>query len=434
MRKVVNIGIIGMGTVGTGVFEILKRLYSHLEERVGSQIRIKKICDRKFENKKPEGIDFSLLTTNIEDVINDEEIDVVVELIGGIEPARRIILASLDKGKHVVTANKAVLSNYWREIFEKVKKTKKQVYFEASVCAGVPIIQALNEGLCANNFDYLLGILNGTTNYILTKMEEGLDFKAALKEAQEKGFAEADASLDVSGEDSVHKLSILSSIIFSTQIGLETVHKEGIELVETIDIKYAKEEFGYVLKLLSIMKKEKKKVELRVSPTFISQAHPLAEVKNEFNAVYLKGDYVGNMMFYGKGAGMYPAASAVVSDIVYISRKVVQEIKEEIPYVEYKKNKVEIKDINDIESRYYLRFTTVDSPGVLAKISKILGDNSVSISSVVQKESTGLSEVPILMLTHKAREGNLKRAIMDIDRLSVVKKKTVFYRVEDEKI
>lgn len=432
MPKVVNIGIIGMGTVGTGVFEIMKKNYSYLEERIGSRIRIKKICDRRFESKKPEGIDFSLLTTNIEDVINDEEIDVVVELIGGIEPARRLILAALDRGKHVVTANKAVLSNYWREIFEKVKSSKRQVYFEASVCAGVPIIQSLNEGLCANSFDYVLGILNGTTNYILSKMEEGQEFKDALKRAREKGFAEADATLDVSGEDSVHKLAILSSIIFSTQIGLEKIHKEGIDLIETQDIKYAKEEFGYILKLLSVMKKDRRGVELRVAPTFIPENHPLAEVRNEFNAVYLKGDYVGEMMFYGKGAGMYPAASAVVSDIVYISRKVVQGFKNEIPYVEYKRKRIDIKDINEIETRYYLRFTTVDSPGVLAKISKILGDNNVSISSVIQKESSGLSEVPILMLTHRAIEGNINRAIMEIDRLNVVKKKTVFYRVEDQ--
>ncbi|RLD18938.1 MAG: homoserine dehydrogenase [Caldiserica bacterium] len=433
MSRPVNIGIIGMGTVGESVFNIIRDRYDFFEVKIGTPIRIKKICDKKFERKKPEGIDFSLLTTEIQDVINDEEIDIVVELIGGIEPARRIILASLDKGKHVVTANKAVLASHFKEIFKKVKEKKRQVYFEASVCAGIPIIQAINEGLCANEIEYLLGILNGTTNFILTKMEEGKDFKEALREAKERGFAEADPSLDISGEDSVHKLSILSSIIFSTHVGLEVIHKEGIDFVDPTDVKYGMEEFGYKLKLLAIMKKTKEGIELRVCPTFIPKEHPLSDVRDEFNAVYLRGRYTGDMMFYGKGAGGYPAASAVISDIVYLARKVVQGIEEHLPYLDLKRRRLNVKDINDIETRYYVRFTTIDAPGVLAKIAKILGENKVSIASVVQKESSGLSEVPILMLTHRAKEGSFKKAITEIDRLNVVRRKTVFYRVEDER-
>jgi len=437
MKRKVNLGLIGFGTVGTGVMELLQRNGSIIKQKVGTEISIKAICDKNPERlrlardmKTGNGI----LTRDFRRILNNPEIDIVVELIGGYEPARRILLSSIQRGKHVITANKAVLARSWAEIFSKAQKHKVLVYFEASVGAGIPVIQALNEGLSANKIKVILGILNGTTNYILTKMsKEGVDFRTALAEAKEAGFAEADPSMDLEGMDTLHKLAILGSIAFGTQVNLEDVYCEGITNIAQEDIKYAKSEFGYVVKLLAILKVTNKGIDLRVHPTFIPEEHLLTSVDEEYNAIYITGDAVGETMFYGKGAGQMPAASAVVSDIIYLSRNVYNNIAGRVPYVLCDpKKKLRLLNINDIETKYYIRFTVVDRPGVLSKISGILGKNGVSIASVFQKESVSAREVPIIMVTHRAREGDIRKALRDIDRLEVVRRRSRFIRIEEK--
>lgn len=430
----INIGLIGFGTVGTGTIKILRSNITRIEERIGDKINIKKICDKDITSPRGVEIDPKQLTTNINDVLNDREIDIVVELIGGDEIAKKVIFEAIKKGKHVVTANKSVLAKNWDKIFTLARKNKVLVYFEASVGGGIPVLQALNEGLAANRIESILGILNGTTNYILTKMtKENKSFNQALKEAQREGFAESDPRLDIEGIDTRQKLSILSSLAFNTWLKPEDIYCEGITQIDQEDIKYAKEEFGYVLKLLAINKISKGKVDVRVHPTFIPESHLLTSVDNEFNAIYITGDAVGETMYYGRGAGQMSAASAVVSDIIYLARHVSNGTAGKLPYVHYEKNRVlNINNINNIETKYYLRFTTVDKPGVLAKIAGVLGKNRVSIASCYQKETAISKEVPIIMVTHKAREGNVRKALREIDKLNIVKAKTKLIRIEEE--
>jgi homoserine dehydrogenase len=436
MKKKVSLGIIGLGTVGTGVIELLQRNSSIIKQKVGTEVSVTAICDKNPDRlrlarrmKTGNGI----LTRDFKEILNNPEIDIVVELIGGYEPARSIVLSSIERGKHVVTANKALLARHWAEIFSQAQKHKVLVYFEASVGAGIPVIQALNEGLSANRIKSILGILNGTTNYILTKMsKEGADFKNGLAQARKAGFAEADPSIDLEGIDTLHKLAILGSIAFGTQVDLEDIYCEGITEIAQEDIRYGKSEFGYVLKLLAILKVTSRGIDVRVHPTFIPEQHLLTSVDEEYNAIYIIGDAVGETMFYGKGAGQMPAASAVVSDIIYLSRNVYNNIAGRVPYVLCDpKKKLNLLDIDEIETKYYIRFTAVDRPGVLSKISGILGKNGVSIASVFQKESRSSKEVPIIMVTHRAREGNIKKALTEIDGLDVVRRKSRFIRIEE---
>lgn len=433
MKQQVNIGIIGFGTVAGGVYKILHTLAAQIREKSGADIVIKRIVTKDVEKVGDIKYDPKLISKNINDILNDPSIDIVVELIGGYEPARTFILDALKRGKHVVTANKAVLAKYWDEVQESARKHHALLYFEASVGGGIPIIQGLNEGLAANRIDAMYGILNGTTNYILTNMRKaGLDFFHALKLAQQKGFAEADPTFDIKGIDTAHKLAVLASIAYQAPVSVDNIFCEGIDAVEREDIVVAEEEFDCVVKLLAITKRTGNKIELRVHPTLIPKTHLLAAVDDEYNAIYVDGSAVGKIMFYGKGAGQLPAASAVVSDIMYIARKVVDGTAGTTPLVTYDRSKkLNVCSHDDIVSKYYIRFSVVDKPGVLSKISGVLGKYHVSIASCFQKGASAKA-VPIVMLTHKAQEKNVQKALRTIDALAITKAKSVVLRVEDE--
>lgn len=432
--KVVNIGLIGCGTVGGGVVRLLQRSKHSITQRVGCEVRVKRVCDKVASRAVKAGVEKRIITTDPADIINDPEIDIVIELMGGYEPARRLILRAMEKGKHIVTANKAVLAKYWPEIFTTARLHKVLVYFEASVGAGIPVIQGLNEGLAANKIKEIIGILNGTTNFILTRMtKDGMGFKVAMNEAKRCGFAERDSSFDVEGIDSAHKLAILSSVALGSHISLKYIYCEGITNINIQDINYAKNQFGYVIKLLAIMKHVKGELEVRVHPAFLPADSPLSSVEDEFNAIFIKGDAVSEVMFYGRGAGEKPAASAVVSDVIYLAQKVGAKLAGVVPYVSFDPHKrVKIKDISEIETKYYIHFTTIDRPGVLARISGILGKNDVSIEAVHQPRRSLVQDIPILIVTHRAKEGNVIKALREIDKLTVVRKKSVFIRIEGE--
>ncbi len=437
MKRTINLGLIGFGTVGEGVVKLLKKNASVIERKSGTRVRIARICDknpRRAGALNKYGLSRDVFTTKINEVINDDNIDIVIELIGGCEPARKYMLEAIRKGRHIVTANKALLAEHWSEIFSEADKHKVLVYIEASVCSGIPIIQSLNEGLSANKIKSILGILNGTTNYILTKMsKERMDFASALMEAKKYGFAETDASLDVNGMDAVNKLVILGSVTFGAHIKLSDVYCEGIENIMQEDIEYAYNEFGYVLKLLAILKNNGKAIDVRVHPALVPGGHLLSSVDNEYNAVYIEGDAVGEMMFFGKGAGEMPAASAVVSDIIYLSKNINNDIAGRAPYIICNsEKKLKVMNIKDIRAKYYIRISSVDRPGVLSRVSGVLGEHNVSIASVYQvAQGKPRGDVPIIMVTHIAREGDIKKALSKIDRLSMVGKKSILIRIEE---
>lgn len=430
----VGIGVIGLGTVGTGVAKILKRNGAEIRRRAESDVRIVKCCDLKVRSRPEAGITSSQVVRDYREILRDPSIDVVVELVGGYEPARTIILEALQSGKHVVTANKAVLAKYWDLILSTAEKHKRLVYFEAAVGGGVPVIQGLNEGMAANRIRKIVGILNGTTNYILTKMEEGLPFQEALEQARKAGFAEADPSTDIDGVDSAHKLAILASIAFGGWVKISDVYCEGISHLDLFDLQIARKEFGFGIKLMGIAYHgHDGRIELRVHPAFLSLAHPFVNVRNEYNAVIIDGDAVDDVMFYGKGAGQMAAASAVVSDLIFVSRHVAEGTAGRLPCVTHNKNKtISLKKPEEFCSRYYLRFSTADRPGVLSRISGILGRYDVSIASLFQPPGCRIGGgVPILMLTHAAQEGKVRKAVREIEKLSFVKSKSVLIRIYD---
>ena len=421
--KKVKVGLIGFGTIGSGVVEVLKKRRTLLKNRAGVDIELKYICDKDITSNRGVKIDKKILTKDADKILKNPDIDIVIELIGGIHPAREIILSALRNKKHVVTANKALLAQDGAEIFAAARKFNKEVRFEASVGGGIPIIKALREGFVSNRIDEIYGIINGTSNYILSRMsDEGCAFKAALKAAQRIGIAEADPTLDVNGTDSVHKLIILAGLSFGVFVNPGQVYRDGILAIEPRDIQYAKE-MGYTIKLLAITKRQGEKIELRVHPTLLPNAHLLANVKDAYNAIYVKGDLTGETLFYGKGAGKFPTASAVISDIVDLAKLKGAEIK-------ILSSSPRIKKIDEIESRYYIRFSATDRPGVLAKISGILGENNISIADVSQKEERKKKVVPIVMMTHRALESKLRKALGRIDKLPIIKKKSVAIRVE----
>jgi len=420
----IGIGLIGFGTVGTGVVRILQNNADLIEGRLGRRLVLRKIADLDIKRDRGVPIQRDMLTTDAYEVIDDPTVDIVVELIGGIEPAKSFILRALELGKPVVTANKALLAQHGAEIFGKAAEKGIPLGFEASVGGGIPVLKALREGLVANNIEAILGILNGTSNYILTRMtEEGLDFKRALSQAQRLGYAEADPSLDVDGVDAAHKLTILASFAFGTWIDFKRVYVEGIRDISPLDIEFSRE-FGYRIKLLAIAKRDGGKIELRVHPTMIPEGHLLSQVQGVYNAIYIVGDSVGPTLFYGQGAGSAPTGSAVVSDLVDIVRR-----GRLLQLPSFAKDRP-LKDIEDLRCPYYLRFTAVDRPGVLSKISGILGENDISIASVIQKGRTKRGAVPIVMMTHEAVERNIRRAIEEIDALDVIKDSTKLIRVE----
>jgi homoserine dehydrogenase len=429
--KGINIGLIGLGTVGTGVVKILKEKRKILEEKIGMPIILKKICDKDISRKRGLSLDKKLLTTDYREIVHDPQIDVVVELIGGIHPAKEYIMEALKNGKHIVTANKALLAEEGKEIFSFAYQHQRYVYFEASVGAGIPIIKSIREGLVANRFLSIRGILNGTTNFILTRMsEENVTFKDALKEAKDKGYAEKDPSLDIEGMDSAHKLILLTYLCYGKLFNLKDIFVEGISQILPLDLVYAKE-MGLSIKLLAIAKKLNEELEIRVHPTLIPQEHLLSSVRGIFNAIYISGDLVGDLIFYGQGAGQMSAGSAVVSDLIDLAQHIKAGLFRPSMQILEDKSIKRLRSIEEIESRYYIRFMAIDKPGVLAKISGLLGKYQISIASVTQKERRKQKVVPIVMVTHEAKERNLREALHRISLLDVVKEKPTAIRIEE---
>jgi homoserine dehydrogenase len=428
--KRINVGLVGFGKIGTGVVKALQSRNKLLKEKSGVDIRIARICDKDIKSKRPVKAGRKLLTRSLGKVLYDPSIHVVVELMGGLRPAKDLVLESLRQGKCVVTANKALLADSGYEIFNLANALGLSVGFEASVGGGIPIIRSLKDGFVANRFERIYGIVNGTGNFILSKMDDGaLSFKEALSLAQDKGYAEKDPYLDVSGMDSNHKLAVLALLGFGIPVRPNEIYTEGISDIEPSDIRYAKE-FGYSVKLLAIAKRAGQLVELRVHPTMIPKAHLLASVNGVYNAIFVKGDLIGENLFYGEGAGAKATSSAVVADIVSIAQQISCCGKIASP-VSFKKDVKGIEKISLIKTRYYLRFSAIDKPGVLAKISGILGKHDISIATVTQKARMASRVVPIVMMTHAALEGDMARALKEIDALGAIKKKTVRIRIED---
>ena len=433
MQKI-NIGLIGFGTVGTGVVRVLRENAKVIQERLGAELVLKKIADKDIVRDRGIEVDKSMLTTDANEILNDHSISIIIELVGGIEPAKTFILQALNHKRHVVTANKALLSQHGEEIFKAAAKNNVDIGFEASVGGGIPIIKALKEGLVANRINSIYGIINGTANYILSKMtNEGGRFEDVLKKAQEKGYAEADPTYDVEGIDTAHKLAILINLAYGTHIKPADIYTEGISKITPLDIKFARE-FGYKIKLLAIAKEEDGRIEARVHATMIPAEHLLSTVDGVYNAIYLRGNAVGPVMFYGKGAGMMPTASAVAADVVDICRNLKKGASHRVSplsYMEDSVKKVEIKHIENLEIPYYLRFSVLDKPGVLSRISGVLGNHNISILSVIQKDRKVGGAVPIVIMTHHAREKELMSALKEIDSLDVVRDKTVYLRIEE---
>lgn len=434
--KEIKVGLIGFGTVGSGVAKILQKNSGLIEKRMGARLVLKRIADIDLKSDRGVKLKPGVLSPRAEEVIQDPEIDIVMELIGGIEPAKTFILKAIQNRKSIVTANKALLALHGDEIFREAHHFGVDVNFEASVGGGIPLIRSIKEGLVANRIHSIFGILNGTSNYILSKMtDEGRDFKDVLTEAQEKGYAEADPTYDVEGIDAAHKLAILIRLAFGTALRFNEIFTGGISEITPLDIQFGRE-FGYRIKLLAIAKMEKGKIEARVHPTLIPEGHLLSTVEGVFNAIYIKGDAVGPTLFYGQGAGQMPTGSAVVSDLVELGRNLLVQAKgprvPSLSYQEFAIGKHPLKRIQEVVMPYYMRFSALDRPGVLSKISGILGKNDISIISVIQKGRRIKGSVPIVMMTHEAKEKNVHRALKEIDRLGVILGETMFIRVENE--
>jgi homoserine dehydrogenase len=432
----IRVGLLGFGTVGAGVVKILQRNARIIESRMGAKLVLKRIADLDLDTDRGVRVRPGVLTNRAEEVIQDPEIDVVMELIGGFEPAKTFICQALENGKHVVTANKALLAVHGDEIFGLAQKYGVDVNFEASVGGGIPLIRSIKEGLVANRIQSVLGILNGTSNYILSKMtDEGGKFSDVLKEAQKKGYAEADPTYDVEGIDAAHKLTILIRLAFGTPFQLQDVFTAGISDLTPLDIQFSRE-FGYRIKLLAIAKLDGGKIEARVHPTMIPEHHLLATVDGVFNAIYINGDAIGPTLFYGQGAGQMPTGSAVVSDLVDLGRNILIEANgRRVPLLSFQNSgisKIPLKKMDEMVGPFYLRFSAVDRPGVLSTISGILGKNEISLSSVIQKGRKVKGAVPIVMMTHEAKEKNIHRALNQIDQLNVITGKTILIRVENK--
>ncbi|MDR2425665.1 MAG: homoserine dehydrogenase [Endomicrobium sp.] len=425
-KKYINAGLIGYGTVGKGVVKILEENKKIALRKVGKPVKIKSICDLNPIDR-PE-----LYVKNFKDIIKDPEIDLIIELIGGYEPARTIILEALQAGKNVVTANKAVLAKYWDQIFTTAQNCQKSIYYEASVGGVIPVVQGLSEGMASEEILEIKGILNGTTNFILSEMtKKGVDYDEALKAAQKAGFAEADPSFDVNGIDTANKLAILASLAWGGWIKVKNISVKGIGDLDIADVLIA-QEFGYDIKLIGSAQKTKAGIDLSVQPCLVKHGHAFATVENEYNAVTITGKDSDDVLFYGKGAGQLPAASAVVSDIINLSKFIVTNTAGIVPDVIYdKKTKIKILPSGKSKSSYYLRFNVVDKPGVLAKISGILGKYKVSIASLSQPDMEEDGITQIIITTHMTNRENLEKALKQIDAAkTIVKSKTVKIKIE----
>ncbi|RII27143.1 MAG: homoserine dehydrogenase [Geobacter sp.] len=430
----IKIGLLGFGTIGTGVAKLLMNNSTLIEEKLGVRLVLKRIADLDITTDRGISLPAGMLTTNVDEVLADPEIAIVIELIGGYEPAKRFVLRAIEHGKHVVTANKALLAIHGEEIYEAAAQKGVEVLFEAAVGGGIPVLSAIKGNMAANNFTTVFGILNGTCNYILTRMtQEGADFGEVLKNAQELGYAEADPTFDIEGVDTAHKLSLLLSLCFGTRVDFKAIHTEGISAISAIDVNFARD-FGYKIKLLAIGKRDGDRIEARVHPTMIPVNYPLADVDGVFNAIRLSGDFVGPVMFYGRGAGMDPTASAIVGDLMDIARNIVAGIGRRtapLGYLDGRVKKLGIKPMGEIVSKYCLRFSTLDKPGVLAKISGALGQHGISIESMIQKGRSAGETVPIVIMTHEAQEKDVRASLAEIDELDFIREKSNLIRIED---
>jgi homoserine dehydrogenase len=430
----IKIGLLGFGTIGTGVAKLMSQNSALLEDKLGARLTLKRVVDLDITTDRGITLPQGVLTSNADEVLDDPEISIVIELIGGYQPAKNFVLRAIENGKHIVTANKALLAVHGDEIYAAAARKGVEVLFEAAVGGGIPVLSAIKGNMAANNFATVLGILNGTCNYILTKMtQEGADFALVLKKAQELGYAEADPTFDIEGVDTAHKLCILLSLCFGTSVDFNDIHTEGISSISAIDINFARE-FGYKIKLLAIGKRDGERIEARVHPTMIPVHYPLADVDGAFNAIRLTGDFVGPVMLYGRGAGMEPTASAVVGDVLEISRNLLAGFGRRsapLGYLDGRIKKLAIKPIGEIVSKYYLRFTVVDMPGVLAKIAGALGRYSISIESMIQTARSVRESVPIVIMTHEAREMDVRGALQEIDAFDFIREKSNLIRIED---
>jgi homoserine dehydrogenase len=433
--KPINVGLLGIGIVGGGTWEVLNRNADEIQRRAGRAIRIAVVADKEVQKARSIVKDKAKVVDDAFSVVRGSEVEIVVELIGGYTVAKELVLEAISHGKHVVTANKALLATHGNEIFAAAQKKGVMVAFEASVGGGIPIIKALREGLAANRIEWIAGIINGTSNFILSEMrDKGLPFEGALKDAQARGYAEADPSFDIEGVDAAHKLTILSALAFGIPMQFEKCFREGIQKLTKADIGYA-EELGYRIKLLGIAKRKKAGIELRVHPTLIPERRLIANVEGVMNAILVKGDAVGQTMYYGAGAGAEPTGSAVVADLVDVARTLTADPEHRVPHLAFQPDRlssIAILPMGEVETAYYLRMRVEDRRGVLADITRILADREISIEAMVQKEPhEGEDQVDIIMLTHLAVEKRVDTAIAAIEALPVVVGKVTRIRLEE---
>lgn len=434
----ISIGLIGFGTIGSGVVQILKENQATLEARTGFRIKLKQIADLDIHTDRGVSFDRSILTNDAYQIIRDPEISIVIELMGGCEPARTFITEAIRNGKSVVTANKALLAEHGLEVFETARENSADIAFEAAVAGGIPILRSFREGLIANKFDKILAILNGTCNFILSEMTDnpGASFQETLRRAQELGYAETDPTLDIEGIDSAHKLVLVLALTHGIHANLQNIHVEGITRIDPFDLVMARE-FSYKIKLLAIIIRHGTKVEARLHPTMIPQNHPLAQVDGVFNGIFLRGDMVGDQLFYGRGAGREPTASAVIADVIELIRNRRFGKAGRVPPLGYPGHLASadsVLDMNEVVTNYYIRIQAIDRPGVLSRISGIMADHNISIHSVVQKrrDRSGTGAVPVVFITHSAKEADVQQARQKIGNLDVVDAPPAIIRIEDE--
>jgi homoserine dehydrogenase len=433
VKSRIGVGLIGFGTVGTGVAKVLLENAALIRRRVGVPVELIRIADLDITRDRGLVLPAGLLTTDAKQVLGDPAVDIVIELIGGYDTAKRVILEAIAAGKHVVTANKALLALHGEEIFDAAAKKGVDLGFEASVGGGIPVIRALTEGLAANTIESIYGIINGTSNYILSRMtHEGQSFEAVLKDAQRAGYAEADPTFDVAGVDSAHKLTILVSLAYGTPVNFKEIYTEGITHITPTDIAYAKE-FGFTIKLLGIAKLSNGEVEARVHPTMVPSTSPIAQVEGVYNAIQLVGDAVGDVVLYGRGAGSLPTGSAVVSDVIAAGRNLLKGAVGRVPPASFQQDQrrpLRMKPMEEISSLYYLRFMVLDQPGVLAQIAGELGRCGISISSMLQQGRRAGQTVPVVIKTHMAKERDVQMALREINRKAFISEPTTLIRVE----